>query len=110
MNADPKRKSHQGEHDRSKRAYRHQEEALDDAIENTFPASESQYQIEQPAPLRRRQAKDSEGGVFQFPACPSDVACSAHKIEVPAMLAAPWPDRSKVVERIVMGIMRTGSF
>jgi hypothetical protein len=49
MNVDPKRKPHQGEHDRSKRARSHQEEALDDAIENTFPASDP-ISIEQPAP------------------------------------------------------------
>jgi hypothetical protein len=49
MNADPKPNPHQGEHDRSKRARRHQEEALDDAIENTFPASDP-ISIEQPTP------------------------------------------------------------
>jgi hypothetical protein len=49
MNADPKLNPHQGEQDRSKRARRHQEEALDDAIENTFPASDP-ISIEQPAP------------------------------------------------------------
>jgi hypothetical protein len=40
MNADPKRKLHKGEYDRSKRSRRHQEEALDDALKNTFPASD----------------------------------------------------------------------
>jgi hypothetical protein len=49
MNADPKRKPHQDEHDPSKQAYRHQEEALDDALENTFPASDP-ISIAQPAP------------------------------------------------------------
>jgi hypothetical protein len=49
MNVDPKRKPHQREHDHSKRAFRHQEEALDDALENTFPASDP-ISIEQPAP------------------------------------------------------------
>ena len=49
MNADPKRKPHQSEYDRSKRARRRQEEALDDALKNTFPASDP-ISIEQPAP------------------------------------------------------------
>ena len=40
MNADTKRKSHQDEYDRAKRARRHQEDALDDALKNTFPASD----------------------------------------------------------------------
>jgi len=48
MNADPKRKPHKGEYDRSERARRHQEEALDDALKNTFPASDP-VSIEQPA-------------------------------------------------------------
>ena len=48
MRADPKRKPDQSEHDRSKRARRHQEEALDDALKNTFPASDP-ISIEQPA-------------------------------------------------------------
>ena len=49
MNADPKPKPHKREHDRSKRSRRHQEEALDDALKNTFPASDP-FSIEQPAP------------------------------------------------------------
>ena len=48
MNADPKRKPHKGEYDRSERQRRHQEEALDDALKNTFPASDP-VSIEQPA-------------------------------------------------------------
>jgi hypothetical protein len=40
MNADPKRKAHQGEHDRIRRVRTHQEEVLDDALKNTFPASD----------------------------------------------------------------------
>jgi len=40
MNADLKQKHHQGNYDRAKRARRHQEEALDDALNNTFPASD----------------------------------------------------------------------
>jgi hypothetical protein len=50
MNADPKRKSRQGDRLRAARARRqHQEEALDDALKNTFPASDP-VSIEQPAP------------------------------------------------------------
>ena len=41
MNADPKRKSRQEDRLRAVRARRqHQEEALDDALKNTFPASD----------------------------------------------------------------------
>jgi hypothetical protein len=40
MNADPKRKPHQDDYDRVRRARRHLEEALDDALKNTFPASD----------------------------------------------------------------------
>ena len=47
MNADTKRKSHQDEYDRAKRARRHQEDALDDALKNTFPASDP-VSIEEP--------------------------------------------------------------
>ena len=50
MNADPKRKSRQGDRFRGVRARRqHEEEALDDALKNTFPASDP-VSIEQPAP------------------------------------------------------------
>jgi hypothetical protein len=38
MMADPKRKSHQDDGDSDKRS--HQEEALDEALKNTFPASD----------------------------------------------------------------------
>ena len=40
MSADPKQKPHQGHYDRAQRARRHQEDALDDALKNTFPASD----------------------------------------------------------------------
>ena len=40
MNADPKPKPSYDDLDRAKRARRHQEEALDDALKNTFPASD----------------------------------------------------------------------
>jgi hypothetical protein len=49
MNADPKRKPHKGDRDRAERARIHQEEALDDALKNTFPASDP-VSIEQPTP------------------------------------------------------------
>ena len=49
MNADPKRKTHKGDYERAERARRHQEEALDDALENTFPASDP-VSIGQPTP------------------------------------------------------------
>jgi hypothetical protein len=50
MNSDPKRKPRQ--RDRrilTDRARQHQEEALDEALKNTFPASDP-VSIEQPAP------------------------------------------------------------
>ena len=53
MNADSKPKLHKGEYDRSKRSRKHQEEALDDALKNTFPASDP-FSIEQPAPPDER--------------------------------------------------------
>ena len=40
MNADPKHKRGYDDVDRAKRARRHQEEVLDDAFKNTFPASD----------------------------------------------------------------------
>jgi|ERR1700722_14274132 len=40
MNADPKHKGGHDDVDRAKRAWRHQEEVLDDALKNTFPASD----------------------------------------------------------------------
>ena len=49
MLVEPKRKPHQDDDDRDKRERRHQEEALDDALENTFPASDP-VSIEQPTP------------------------------------------------------------
>ena len=45
MIADPKRKPHQNDGDSDKR--RRQEEALDEALENTFPASDP-VSVEQP--------------------------------------------------------------
>jgi hypothetical protein len=46
---DPKRIPHQGDYDRAERARRHQEETLDDALKNTFPASDP-ISIAQPIP------------------------------------------------------------
>jgi hypothetical protein len=48
MKAYLKRKPHTGDDDCVKRARRHQEEALDNALKNTFPASDP-VSIEQPA-------------------------------------------------------------
>jgi nicotinate phosphoribosyltransferase len=45
MIAEPKRKPN----DRDKRERRHQEEALDEALKNTFPASDP-VSVEQPTP------------------------------------------------------------
>ena len=59
MNADPKRKSRKGGYDRVSRARQHQEEALDDALKNTFPASDP-VSIEQPtSSAATRQGKIS---------------------------------------------------
>jgi hypothetical protein len=49
MNAASKRKTHKVDYERAERARRHQEEALDDALKNTFPASDP-VSIEQPKP------------------------------------------------------------
>ena len=50
MNADPNRKPHQGgRRILIERARRDQEEALDEALKNTFPASDP-VSIEQPVP------------------------------------------------------------
>lgn len=40
MTAEPKRKPHQSNHDRNERERRHREDMLDDALKNTFPASD----------------------------------------------------------------------
>jgi hypothetical protein len=40
MATEPKRKPHQGDHDRDERERRHREKMLDDALKNTFPASD----------------------------------------------------------------------
>ena len=49
MIAEPKRKPYQDDNDRDKRERRHQEEALDEALKNTFPASDP-VSVEQPTP------------------------------------------------------------
>jgi hypothetical protein len=60
MNADSKRKLRKGEYDHSKRSRRHQEEALDDALKNTFPASDA-ISMEQPAPPDDLKVTDPSG-------------------------------------------------
>lgn len=61
MIAEPKREPHQDDDDRDKRERRHQEKALDDALKNTFPASDP-VSIEQPTPpaARRRPRQDKD--------------------------------------------------
>jgi hypothetical protein len=49
MIVEPKRKSRPEDHDRANRDRRHQEEALDEALKNTFPASDP-FSVEQPSP------------------------------------------------------------
>jgi hypothetical protein len=61
MIAEPKRKPHQDDNDRDnrerrhrdKRERRHQEKALDEALKNTFPASDP-VSVETAGPARRR--------------------------------------------------------
>ncbi|MFY9772142.1 MAG: hypothetical protein WAK04_18170 [Xanthobacteraceae bacterium] len=60
MNADSKRKLRKGGYDRSKRSRRDQEEALDDALKNTFPASDP-ISIEQSAPPDDVKVTDRSG-------------------------------------------------
>jgi hypothetical protein len=60
MNADSKRNLHKGGYDRSKRSRRDQEEALDDALKNTFPASDP-ISMEQPAPTDDLKVTDLSG-------------------------------------------------
>jgi hypothetical protein len=49
MIAKSKRKHHQDDNDRDERERRHQEKALDEALNNTFPASDP-VSVEQPTP------------------------------------------------------------
>jgi nicotinate phosphoribosyltransferase len=49
MIAEPKFKPYQDDNDRDKRERRRQEEVLDEALKNTFPASDP-VSVEQPAP------------------------------------------------------------
>jgi hypothetical protein len=60
MNANSKRKPHKRESDRSERSRRHQEEALDDALKNTFPASDP-ISLEQPASSADLKVTDQSG-------------------------------------------------
>ena len=58
MTADPKRKSHQDDGDSDKR--RRQEEALDEALKNTFPASDP-VSVVQPMASRRAYTVKATG-------------------------------------------------
>jgi hypothetical protein len=49
MIAEPEHNPRQDGYERDKRAHRHQEEALDEALKDTFPASDP-VSMEQPAP------------------------------------------------------------
>ena len=49
MISELKREPHQDDYDRDKHERMHREEALDDALKNTFPASDP-VSVEQPAP------------------------------------------------------------
>ncbi|MFZ1212473.1 MAG: hypothetical protein WBZ27_01725 [Pseudolabrys sp.] len=49
MIATPKHKHHQDENDRGNREYWRREKALDEALKNTFPASDP-VSVEQPGP------------------------------------------------------------
>ena len=49
MTAKPKRKHLQDDNERDERERRHQEKVLDEALENTFPASDP-ISVEQPTP------------------------------------------------------------
>jgi hypothetical protein len=61
MIAEPTRKPHQDDHDRDTHERRYQEKALDEALKNTFPASDP-VSVEQPTPpaADRDRAKTSE--------------------------------------------------
>ena len=61
MIAEPTRKPHQDDHVRDTRERRYQEKALDEALKNTFPASDP-VSVEQPTPpaADRDRAKASE--------------------------------------------------
>jgi hypothetical protein len=65
MNADLKSKLAKGDHDRHKSARRHQEEALDDALKNTFPASDP-VSIEQPTPPAGRGIEAGQSRLAAF--------------------------------------------
>jgi len=59
--AEPKRKHHQDDSDRDERERSHQEEALDEALSNTFPASDP-VSVEQPTPpAADRDREKTEG-------------------------------------------------
>jgi len=65
MMADPKRKPHQDDGDSDKR--RRQEEALDEALKNTFPASDP-VSVEQPTTSGRACHSSSHDELTDTPA------------------------------------------
>src|SRR5271168_2952522 len=98
MNADPKRKSRQGDYDRVSRARQHQEEAPDDALKNTFPASDP-VSIEQPTlsaatrlgniSVSRPISSKTNWSAFTAP------VQRAHQLSgVGVVLARPWKQRT----------------
>ena len=66
--AEPKRKPHQDDSARDKHERRHQENALDEALKDTFPASDP-VSFEQPTPTR--QGKDLKDMRCRFAMLPS---------------------------------------
>jgi hypothetical protein len=67
MTANQKRKTHKVANKRDKRERGHEEAALDDALKNTFPASDP-VSIVQPAPPagRPREHQDLKMDAFRF--------------------------------------------
>jgi hypothetical protein len=56
-NSNPNRKRHQDDHGRGKCDRRHQEETLDDALMNTFPASDPVSAVQPTPPAADRASK-----------------------------------------------------
>jgi single-stranded DNA-specific DHH superfamily exonuclease len=77
MTADPKRKPHQDEGDNAKRRHRG-EAALEEALKNTFPASDP-VSVEQPATTGRSVVAESR---------------SSNELGRPPVLANPDADQS----------------
>ena len=64
MNAKPKLNPHKVDYDRAKQPRWHQEEALDDALKNTFPASDP-FSIAPPTPPVADHGSDSGGPAYR---------------------------------------------